>query len=174
MKETWKKFEENELTHSNAHYLMAIFELLKKNGYARAIDVAKYLDITRGSATIALNKLKQRGYIIEDENKFFKLTAIGTDLVNGVFSKRHILEQFLTEVLHLSPENAEIDACKIEHLISHETGEKLLSFMGFFQSGREEVRQFKESFKEFSYHCKSAKNCRVCETECFYTGKIKV
>jgi Mn-dependent DtxR family transcriptional regulator len=133
--------------------------------------VAKYLNITRGSATIALGKLKQKGHITEDANKFFRLNQSGMELVNGVFSKRHILIRFLTEVLHLSPETAEVDACKIEHLISRETGEKLLSFMGFFKSGRKEVIRFKESFKEFTYSCQSARDCQVCETECFYAGK---
>jgi DtxR family Mn-dependent transcriptional regulator len=171
MNDVWKKFEENELTHSTAHHLMAIHDLLKTNGYARAIDVANHLGITRGSVSITLNKLKKKNLIVEDENKFLQLSNNGRELVNSVFSKRHILKRFLAEVLKLSPNIAEIDACKIEHLISRETGEKLMSFMGFFLSERDEVKQFKESFNEFSYECESTLTCQVCETECFYAGK---
>lgn len=171
MKDVWKKFEENELTHSAAHHLMAIYNLLKQQGYARAIDVAKYLGITRGSVAITLKQLKKKGLIVEDENKFFQLSESGKDMVNAVLSKRHILIKFLTEVIRLSLENAEIDACKIEHLISKEMGEKLLSFMGYFLSNQKEVQEFKKAFSEFTYACESADNCQVCETQCFYSGK---
>ena len=33
--EVWKSFEDNTLTHSAAHYLMTIKDLLEDHGYAR-------------------------------------------------------------------------------------------------------------------------------------------
>ena len=65
----WKEFEENQLTHSAAHYLMTIEDLLADNGYARVTDVAKRLNITRGSASIGLKPLKKRELVLEDENE---------------------------------------------------------------------------------------------------------
>jgi len=129
MKEIWKKFEETELTHSSVHHLMAVYHLIEQNGYARAVDISRYLSLTRGSISITLNKLKGKDYLEEDHNKFYKLTKKGEDFVRAVIDKRYILKKFFIEVLGLPPETAEIDACKIEHLLSEETGEKLLSFM---------------------------------------------
>jgi len=43
---TWKFFEQNELTHSAAHYLMTVSELKEKDGYARLSDIAAHMDIT--------------------------------------------------------------------------------------------------------------------------------
>ena len=118
MKELWKKFDEVEMTHSSVHHLMAIYELLKKNGYVRGVDVAKYLDISRSSVSITMKKLISRGYVVEDENKFYKFTSQGEELINSVLSKRHIIKMFFEEVLGLSEELAEEEACKIEHLAS--------------------------------------------------------
>ena len=80
MNEVWKKFEENGLTHSSVHHVMAIHELLKDKGYARGIDVANYLDISRSSVSVTLHKLLAKGYIVEDNNKFFQLTDEGKEL----------------------------------------------------------------------------------------------
>ena len=51
--ETWKEFEANELTHSAAHHLLAIYEVgLEYGGWARVSDIARELSITRGSVSI--------------------------------------------------------------------------------------------------------------------------
>ena len=62
----WKKFEENNITHSAAHHLLAILELREKRGYARVTDVARELNITTGSASINLKSLKSKNLIIEE------------------------------------------------------------------------------------------------------------
>lgn len=49
--QVWKEFEENSISHSVAHYLLAIDALKADNGYARSIDIARELDITPGSCS---------------------------------------------------------------------------------------------------------------------------
>lgn len=127
--ETWKQFEENAITHSAAHHLVAIMELRKDRGYARVTDVAKHLDITTGSASTNLKNLKNKGLVTEDENKFLLLSSHGENLANLVVRRKKILQQFLVDVLAVNPEQAEIDACKTEHLISLETTRKLEQFV---------------------------------------------
>jgi DtxR family Mn-dependent transcriptional regulator len=129
----WKKFEENNITHSAAHHLLAILELKEKRGYARVTDVAKHLNITTGSASTNLKSLKAKGLIVEDDNRFLTLSDAGEALAKGVVARKQIFERFLTEVLNVSAEQAEIDACKTEHLISAETARKLERFMRDFQ-----------------------------------------
>ncbi|MFM1846818.1 MAG: hypothetical protein RL417_292 [Pseudomonadota bacterium] len=129
MHDVWKQFEENNITHSAAHHLLAILELKEKRGYARVTDVAKHLNITTGSASTNLKSLKSKGLIIEDENRFLTLSEAGESLAKGVIARKQIFERFLTEVLKVSAEQAEIDACKTEHLISAETARKLERFM---------------------------------------------
>ena len=66
---------DNDLTHSMVHYLFSIHKLKEKNGYARVTDVAKELNLTKGSVSIALSGLKKKELVVEDENKFFSLST---------------------------------------------------------------------------------------------------
>lgn len=128
--ETWKEFEANELTHSAAHHLIAIHEQgLEYGGWARVSDIAKDLCITRGSVSINLRALKKRGYVITDEHRMVKLSAKGLEIVQSVKTKKASFKTFLTDVLGVSDQQAEIDSCKIEHLISEETSDRLAHFM---------------------------------------------
>ena len=129
--EVWKAFEKNSISHSAAHHLMTIYDLLDKNGYARVTDVAKSLEITRGSASITLKALKEKGFVREDENKFLRLSEEGERISHSIQSIKKIFEKFLVDVLRVAPKQAEVDACKIEHLLSRETGTKLLNFITF-------------------------------------------
>jgi DtxR family Mn-dependent transcriptional regulator len=129
MEDVWKQFEENKITHSAAHHLIAVKELRETRGYARVTDVARYLNITSGSASTNLKSLKSKGLISEDENRFLELTKEGQGLVSAVQEKKAIFFKFLTEVLDVSTDQADIDSCKTEHLISAETAKKMKKFM---------------------------------------------
>ena len=139
---TWKFFEENQLTHSAAHYLMTINELIQENGYARVTDIAKLLSITRGSCSISLQPLKKRGFVIEDHNKFLHLSDEGKRLADLIEKNDELLEILFRDCLGVDPGQAEIDSCKIEHLISIETSVKLAHFISFMKSGNQLVTQF--------------------------------
>ncbi|MBD3274578.1 MAG: hypothetical protein GF372_04670 [Candidatus Marinimicrobia bacterium] len=164
----WKEYDAVELTHSTAHYLMAITELHKTQGYARAVDIANYLELTRGSVSTALSKLEDKNLITADSNKFYQLTKSGEKAVNNVLSKRRIIIRFLTEILQMDMEEAEIDACKIEHLLSHKAGERMMSFLGFYLSDTESAEQFRKEFQQFMYTCEAASDCHICENRCFF------
>lgn len=130
----WKKFEENNITHSAAHHLLAILELREKRGYARVTDVARELNITTGSASINLKSLKSKNLIVEDENKFLALSDEGEAVARAVLMRKKILYDFLANILKVRPEQAEIDSCKTEHLISAETAKKLQEFIEKYEA----------------------------------------
>jgi DtxR family Mn-dependent transcriptional regulator len=135
--ETWKEFEANELTHSAAHHLLAIHKLgAKYGGWARVSDIAKQLAITRGSVSINLRALKKRGLVETDEHRMVRLSPKGLEIVQAVQSKKEAFRTFLIDVLGVSELQAEIDSCKVEHLISHETTERLAQFLEHFKSSQ--------------------------------------
>ena len=166
--EVWKEFDHNVVTHSAAHHLMAISDLLQKNGYARVTDVARRLGITRGSASITLKALKERGLVQEDENKFLQLSEEGRLLVQAIQSNRKVLIKFFQDALGIDAETAEIDACKVEHLISHKTGERLLAFIKFLFSDQRKAREFLEEFQNAHLECadEEEKECPFCIGNC--------
>lgn len=133
--DVWKEYSENEITHSAAHHLLAIMELTKKRGYARVTDVAKFLEITTGSASTNLKGLKQKGYVTEDENRFVQLSTEGQKIAEAILQRRQILEDFFMYVLGVDAMTAEIDACKTEHLLSMETTNKMAELAARVRAG---------------------------------------
>ena len=148
--ETWKEFEQNEITHSGAHYLMSIEHLVTARGYARVSDVARHLEVTRGSASLALKLLRQKRLIDQDENRFLRLTGEGERIARAVRVQRAIVKSFFTDVLRIDPVQAEIDTCKIEHLISRKSGQKLFALMQFLLSGDRDTRRVLEKFWNYA------------------------
>lgn len=129
--DVWKQFEQNAVTHSAAHHLMAIDTLVRLKGYARVADVARLLEITPGSVSISLRPLKSGGFVQQDENRFLRLSRSGQQLVDLLRQRRGVIVQFLNGVLGVDPHQAEIDSCKIEHLLSARTTDRLHEFLQF-------------------------------------------
>jgi Mn-dependent DtxR family transcriptional regulator len=164
--DTWKHFEENELTHSAAHYLMAIDTLMRQNGYARVSDVARFLEVTTGSASVSLRSLKERGFVDVDANRFLQLTEAGAGLAHRVEVNRQMLIALFRDVIGVDGDSAEIDACKIEHLLSDMTRERLRIFLAFMRSEKKEARGVTRALREFEFECPGLESCDVCEETC--------
>jgi DtxR family Mn-dependent transcriptional regulator len=165
--EVWKEFEANELTHSAAHHLLAIHELgADYGGWARVSDIAKQLDITRGSVSINLRALKKRGLVASDEHRMVKLTPKGQKIVQAVMAKKATVKAFLCDVLNVPKHQAEIDSCKIEHLISDPTSERLVHFMRFLISEDPAAKELLARFRKFHDRCPESKTCPVCKEHC--------
>ncbi len=69
--------------------------------------------------------LKDDGYITVDGSGHIDLTAEGTKIAKYIYEKHKTLTEFFTSVAKVSPEIAEEDACRIEHVISDETFQAL-------------------------------------------------
>ena len=163
--ETWKAFAASEVTHSIAHYLTALHELRARRGYARVSDVARALELTKGSVSLQMKHLKVRGLVEEDENRFLRLTPSGESIAHEVIRSRQVLIGFLVTMLGVSEEQARIDACKMEHLLSKDTSHQLLAMVHLLQSDDPAARDFRERFREYTLHCDAGKGCPLCSIE---------
>lgn len=169
--ETWRQFEANELTHSAAHHLLAIHEVGERyGGWARVSDIARKLAVTRGSVSINLRSLKNRRLVVTDEHRMVRLSPQGEKFVQAVMAKRSLVKSFLTDVLRVSEAQAEIDSCKIEHLISRDTASRLAHLMRFLGSGEPAVRETLERFHRYSLECADVETCPVCTNRCVMEG----
>ncbi len=164
---TWKEYDRSVLTHSAAHHLMAIDELLGRLGYARVSDIARQLGITRGSVSISLRPLKEGRLVLQDENRHLRLSERGQALVAAIKTKRHLMRRLLAEVLGVAPEQAEIDACKLEHLLSNESAQRVLAFLRYLDASRAAGQDLVEAWRAFDAHCgREPASCPSCEDEC--------
>jgi DtxR family transcriptional regulator, Mn-dependent transcriptional regulator len=160
----WREFERNGITHSAAHYLMAIDTLRQEYGYSRVTDVADMLEVSRGAASMSLTHLKKRGWVTEDHNRFLLLTDEGRQIAELVEHNFKILATFFEDVLGVPKEVALADACKMEHLMSLETGRRLLWLMRWIMSDESRMAKVHETMKAFtSKVCKSVDECPICK-----------
>ena len=168
--EVWKEFEQNPITHSVAHHLVAIAELLEAYGYARVSDVARLLEITRGSVSVTLKGLKQRGLVTEDERRFIGLSGQGRAIAQSIQAKKRVMKKLFVEVLGVAEEQADIDTCKIEHLVSGPTTIAATRLLRFLNSGDADVDKFLQSFAKFEQACEGKPTeCPCCEDVCLIT-----
>jgi DtxR family Mn-dependent transcriptional regulator len=148
--ESWKEFDQNPLTHSAAHHLVTILDLLTEFGYARVSDVAKHLEITRGSVSITLKRLKERGLVLEDRNKHLCLSEEGQQIARLVQAKKFVLKRALIELLGVNERQADVDTCKIEHLISTETAERASRVLAWLDRGCLTANAFRSEVAELA------------------------
>lgn len=160
----WREFENNPLSHSMAHYLMAIDSLRTEYGYARATDVAETLEVSRGAASMALAQLKKRGWVGEDHNRFLLLTEEGVRIANLVEHNYVILSKFFEVVLGVEKDTALGDACKMEHLMSMETGQRLLWLMKYLLSEEKPAVAVRRCMAEYNGSCgpHDQEECPIC------------
>lgn len=162
----WREFERNDITHSAAHYLMAIDSLRAEQGYARVTDVADMLEVSRGAASMAISHLKKRDWVREDPNRFLLLSDEGMQMADLVEHNFRILSKFFEEVLGVKRDVALSDACKMEHLMSLETGRRLVWLMRFILSDESRAAKVSEAMSCFRPGCESVEHCPLCDGDC--------
>ena len=118
-----------KLSASIEDYLETIYEQLEVNKRIKAVDIAKKLNISRASVTEALQKLAQKEYIIYEKNHPIELTEKGIEIAKEVMHKHRTLCDFFTKVLKIDSNEAEINACRIEHVITQNAFDKIVEMV---------------------------------------------
>ena len=113
------------LTPSLEDYLETILRLERKNRVARVKEIADNLNVQMPSVSGALKTLKAKGLIIYEKNSYINLSDKGIIIAEYIQSKHSILKDFLANVLKLPKENAEDQACRIEHIINSDTAGRI-------------------------------------------------
>ncbi len=107
--------------HKSAEdYLEMILMLREQKGYARSVDIASALGVTKPSVSFAMKKLRENGYIQVEERNEITLTEKGMEIAQRIYDRHKALTAFLIKI-GVDEDMAREDACKIEHDISDET-----------------------------------------------------
>ena len=126
-----KAERKNEMNiHKSAEdYLEMILMLREEKGYARSIDIAAALGVTKPSVSFAMKKLRENGYIQMDESSYITLTETGMKIAQRIYELHKALTRILMQI-GVDEKTAREDACKIEHDISDETFRAILRHSG--------------------------------------------
>jgi DtxR family Mn-dependent transcriptional regulator len=166
--EVWKRFGEQEVSHSMAHYLQAVAELKTEKGHARVGDVADRLGVSKSGVTSMLRSLQARELVTHERYGNVELTLAGQRLAERTASSRRVLAMFLTEILGVADGIACEDACMIEHLVSPEVSLELLRLTTFMRSDHPAARQFREAYRTSPRKCAehAPGGCDLCGSTC--------
>lgn len=108
------------LHESGEDYLETILILEERNGFVRSIDIANELSFSKPSVSRAVKILRENEYITVDSKGHINLTDLGRSKAESVYDRHKTLTTAL-EMLGVSADQAETDACRMEHIISEET-----------------------------------------------------
>ena len=111
-------------TASGEDYLEAVLVLQKEKGMVRSVDVARHMGVSKPSVCHAVVTLKKGGFLTMDEDLFLRLTDIGREVAEQTYEKHCFFTHLLMEA-GVEPEIAEQEACRIEHVISEDSFQKL-------------------------------------------------
>jgi Mn-dependent DtxR family transcriptional regulator len=101
--------------------------LENEHGTVRSIDIVNELDFSRPSVSVAMRKLRESGCINMDGSGIITLTKNGREIAERMYERHKLLTSFLVS-LGVDGKTADDDACRIEHVISQQTFEKINEF----------------------------------------------
>lgn len=113
------------------NYLETILILTKKQDEVRSIDIVNEMGYSKPTISIMMKQLREKDYIAVDEAGFISLTEQGLKIAKRVYERHVLLTKLLVE-LGVDEEVAAIDACRVEHVISKESFEKIKEFYSKF------------------------------------------
>ena len=107
--------------HKSAEdYLEMILRLNEEKGYARSVDIATGLGVSKPSVSVAMKQLREGGYILMDKDNYITLTDAGMEIAQRIYERHKVLTRMLA-LIGVDEKTAETDACKVEHDISVQT-----------------------------------------------------
>ena len=119
--------------HKSAEdYLESILILQEQWGQVRSIDIVNKLGYSKPSVSIAMKKLRESGYISMAADGTITLNDSGMEIASRIYGRHKTITR-LFQHLGVSPEQAAIDACKVEHDLSQETFERICAFVKQFE-----------------------------------------
>jgi DtxR family Mn-dependent transcriptional regulator len=112
------------MTQSLEDYLEMV-SFLADDGEVRVTDIASRLGVSKPSVLTALKILEEQGFLEHERYRSVALTREGVVRAAEIRGRHYFLTDFLHEVVGVNRDTAEKDACKMEHILSEETLQKM-------------------------------------------------
>ena len=118
---------EADRTATAEDYVELIADLLRADGEARAVDVARRMGVSQATVTTTIGRLQRDGLVETRPYRGLFLTEAGHAMAKAAKARHELMVRFLIAV-GLDPEIAERDAEGLEH---HASVEALAAFTLF-------------------------------------------
>lgn len=117
---------------SQEDYLEKILQISQKKESVHAVDIAREMNFSKPSVSVAMNKLKDAGFIEINKKDEISLTPKGLEIAEKTLEKHVILTNMLVS-LGVDEKTAMEDACKMEHDISDVTWKAIKKHVEFLK-----------------------------------------
>ena len=113
-----------KILESAEDYLEMILVLKKKKGTVHSIDIAREMNFSKPSVSIAMKKLREDNLVEINEHREIDLTPAGREIAEKIYERHVVISEILMQ-LGVEETTAVKEACRIEHVISQDSFEKL-------------------------------------------------
>jgi DtxR family Mn-dependent transcriptional regulator len=128
------------LGQSSEDYLEAVLVIGRSGRRVRVTDIAEHLGVTKPSVSSALAGLEDKGLVRHERYGEVQLTAAGAVVAEEMFRRHRLLHEFLRDVIGVPDRVAVRDACRVEHVLSPETLERLVRLVEFARARGDDER----------------------------------
>jgi DtxR family Mn-dependent transcriptional regulator len=154
-----KREAQREQSASMEDYLEAIANLGEGRKIVRVKQISEMLGVKMPSVTSALKKLSERKLVEHERYGHIKLTPKGDNVARDVIRRHKALTRFFALALGINKETAEEDACKIEHVISSLSMERLAKFVEFIEACPLGSANFPSRYEYYLQHGELPQDC---------------
>ena len=127
-------------------YLEVIYRLSKGERAVRVSEIAEAIQVRRPSVSKALKRLVESGHVEHSPYGEVSLTDRGTGVAEWQVHSHQVLCDFLVEILGIADDEAEFEACQIEHTAGVNTVDQMERFLDFLKKSPAEVREWISRF----------------------------
>lgn len=113
-----------KLYESGENYLENILILKRRIGTVRSVDLAREMNFSKPSVSRAVHLLEDGGYLNMADDGLIELTEKGKEVAEKIY-ERHVFLTCLLRSIGVDKDMAVLDACRIEHVISSESFDKI-------------------------------------------------
>jgi DtxR family Mn-dependent transcriptional regulator len=146
-------------TASMEDYLEAIAKLGEGKKVVKVKQLSQMLGVKMPSVTSALRKLSQQELVEHERYGHIKLTPEGDEVARDVIYRHEALTHFFAQALGINQTTAEEDACKIEHVISPLSMERLAKFVEFIEACPLGGANFPSRYEYYLEHGELPQDC---------------
>jgi len=147
------------ITATMEDYLEAIYTLGKEKKVVRVKDIAKRLNVKMPTVTNMLKALSIRKLINYEKYEYVDLTNKGIRVGKEIDRRHNVLRNFLVNILKVDFDQADEEACKMEHAISASTLDRFVDFMEFSQSCPRAGSSWLDYFEEYRLQGQEPEKC---------------
>lgn len=116
------------MTQSLEDYIEVVYVLIRDKHTARVRDIAKSLKVKMPSVVKAIAELKRLELVAQEPYGDVELTPKGRRIATVILNRHNQIRDFLLKI-GVSSRIANKDACRMEHILSAETMDKIRDYL---------------------------------------------